>query len=430
MGRLTINKDQTNFLLEGKPFFYLADTVWSAFTNTTEEDWNYYLRKRREQGFTALQINTLPQWDRCMADTGIYPFASDDGGITFDFTRWNQAYYDRARKMCRMAVEQGFQLALVVLWLNYVPGTWGSKAMDNNVMPKSFVREYAEKVVAEFDEFDPIYVISGDTDFSSPETEEYYQLVLDTVCEKSPDSLKSFHICRGSDVIPESFLNKIDFYMFQSGHNRDGQNMAYVLPENFRAKYPKKPMVNAEPCYEHMGYSRRLYGRFQREDVRRAAWQSLLSGACAGVTYGADGIYNWSVAGGSERKNPIMSGFFDDSRPWQDALQFPGAWDYGFIRTLLQSVHAYTLKPANELIENDVEEIRMARTEGGNYLLYLPRSTDVVLKKDLSGYTVRTVSLQTRDVAYQTIKVQDGRTTIPMHPFSNDALLIIEKSAS
>lgn len=89
-------------------------------------------------------------------------------------------------------------------------------------------------------------------------------------------------------------------------------------------------MVNSEPCYEQMGYSRNLYGRFGREEVRRAAWQSILAGACAGITYGAHGIWNWYTKG--MKKNRILGEGFDTARVWQDALMFPGAWEYGFIR--------------------------------------------------------------------------------------------------
>ena len=149
---LQVDENKTNFTLDGKPFFYLADTIWSAFTNVTEEEWEYYLKRRKEQGFNVLQVNTMPQWDRCMSDIGIYPFATEDGQI-FDFTKWNQEYYEHAKQMCQKAVDMGFQLALVVLWLNYVPGTWGSKIMDKNVMPEAFVKEYVEKIVLEFIQF-------------------------------------------------------------------------------------------------------------------------------------------------------------------------------------------------------------------------------------------------------------------------------------
>ena len=93
----------------------------------------------------------------------------------------------------------------------------------------------------------------------------YYRDALDVLCEKSPHTLKTMHIKRGYDFLPEEFLEKLDFYMFQSGHNREGQDMAYVLPENFRKKYPKKPLINAEPCYEQMGFSRKYMVVFRQK---------------------------------------------------------------------------------------------------------------------------------------------------------------------
>lgn len=425
MGRLKVDQNQSNFVLDGKPFFYLGDTIWSAFTNVTMEEWEYYLKRRWEQGFTVLQINTLPQWDRCSADTGLYPFATEDGR-TFDFTTWQEAYYENAREMCRMAVDYGFQLALVVLWLNYVPGTWGSRMIASNVMPKELVKEYAGKVVEEFDEFHPIYVISGDTDFDTPEAVGYYRDALDVVCEKSQDSLKTMHIKRGYDVIPEEFLDKIDFYMFQSGHNKEGQDMAYLLPEEMRRKYPKKPMINSELCYEQMGFSRKVYGRFQPRDLRKAAWTSLLSGACAGVTYGAHGIWNWQKI--NKPKNPVLGEGFDEPFPWQEALQFPGAWDFGMMRGILSDMKIRKLIPVNEILANETEEIRAAVTEDDRYLIYVPYSTRIVLDKELAGYTARAVDLENRRNALVECRAQDGRTVLSMHPFMGDALVIVEKN--
>lgn len=424
MSRVTVNEDQSTFLRDGKPFFYLADTIWSAFTNVTEDEWIYYLKRRKEQGFTVLQINTLPQWDRCISDIGVYPFATEDGH-RFDFTKWNETYYEHASKMCEIAVKEGFQLALVVLWLNYVPGTWGSRITDCNVMPKEFVREYTEKIVQVFDQFEPIYVVSGDTDFDTPEAVSYYRDALEVLCEKSPNTLKTMHIKRGYDFLPEEFLDKLDFYMFQSGHNRDGQDMAYVLPEKFRKKYPKKPLINAEPCYEQMGFSRRIYGRFQSEDTRKAAWSSILSGACAGVTYGAHGVWNWQKL--NRPANPILGEGFDAPFPWNEALQFPGAWDYGMIRQMISELHTGELTPMQELLKNETPQIRIARTEDGRYLLYLPHSTKVVIKKEFSRCKVKAVDLVSGRRACVGAVSGEGRTEIAMHPFYYDALLIVEE---
>lgn len=427
MSRVTVHKDQSTFCRDGKPFFYLADTIWSAFTNVTEDEWMYYLKRRKEQGFTVLQINTLPQWDRCISDIGIYPFATEDGH-RFDFTKWNEAYYKHASWMCEIAVKEGFQLALVVLWLNYVPGTWGSRITECNVMPKEFVREYTEKIVQVFDRFEPIYIVSGDTDFDTPEAVSYYRDALEVLCEKSPHTLKTMHIKRGYDFLPEEFLNKLDFYMFQSGHNKEGQDMAYVLPEKFRKKYPRKPLINAEPCYEQMGFSRRVYGRFQAEDTRKAAWSSILSGACAGVTYGAHGVWNWQKL--NSPANPILGEGFDAPFPWNEALQFPGAWDYGMIRQLISELHIGELIPVQELLENETPQIRIACTEDGRYLLYLPHSTKIVIKKELGRCKVKAVDLASGRRACVEAKSGAGRTEIAMHPFYYDALLIVEENVS
>ena len=61
LGTLTVNEKGDGFLCDGKPWFWLADTCWSAFTSITLEDWDYYLTRRAEQGINTLQINTLPQ---------------------------------------------------------------------------------------------------------------------------------------------------------------------------------------------------------------------------------------------------------------------------------------------------------------------------------------------------------------------------------
>ncbi|MDR2977315.1 MAG: DUF4038 domain-containing protein, partial [Streptococcaceae bacterium] len=120
--KITVSNDQRTLLRDGKPFFYLADTCWSAFSNIRESEWLHYLRKRKSQGFNTLQINILPQWDRSQNDFQKLPFKQSDG--VFDFSQLDDSYFERAERMCAMAEENGFSLALVVLWSNYVSGTW------------------------------------------------------------------------------------------------------------------------------------------------------------------------------------------------------------------------------------------------------------------------------------------------------------------
>ena len=40
---LKISKNKQTLLKDGKTFFYLADTCWSAFTNISDEEWDHML---------------------------------------------------------------------------------------------------------------------------------------------------------------------------------------------------------------------------------------------------------------------------------------------------------------------------------------------------------------------------------------------------
>ena len=424
MGNVRINAEKTGFELGGKPFFYLADTCWSAFTNITLEDWEFYLTRREQQGFNYFQVNTTPQWDRQLPDLGIYPYASEDG-IKQDFTRPQHEFWDRARTMCEMAAKHGIRPALILVWANLVPGTWIErigKAVQS--IPFELIDAHVKTVVEELGEFDPIYIVSGDTDFAGdPETVRYYAEALRAIQAYAPDALKTFHLAGLEKGLPEELVDGADFFMFQSGHvAREDQTTIYELPMAFAEKYSKRPIVNSEPCYEQMG-QRRKYGRYGRREVRFAAWTSILSGACAGITYGAQGIWNWRSTSST---GAYPGNIFGLPFLWQDALQFPGAWDYGFIPHLLNLLDMRVLEEDNAELAMDTQEVRLAKTLDGRYLAYLPMSNELSIKGDLTGYAARALDLENHFVASLPLVVVDGVTTVGQHPFGADALVVVE----
>lgn len=430
LGTLAVNEKGDGFLCDGKPWFWLADTCWSAFTSITLEDWDYYLARRAEQGINTLQINTLPQWDRCRPDLGIYPYVSEDGTV-FDWSQPNPAYWERARTMCRMAVEHGIRPALVLMWCNYVPGTWGAAIAERTgatTMPLDEVACHARRVVEYLDEFDPVYVVTGDTDWKADECLPYYESALATVCELAPTRLRTMHINRANRTIPEQFVDRLDFYMYQPGHNALAQDEAWKLPEDIAAAYPKKPMINSEPCYEMMGASRHVYVRFNDENCRASAWAGILAGATAGVTYGAHGIWNWQT---SLSQGSVLGEGFDAPFRWQEALQLPGVWDFGMIEPLLDALGCRTLVPAQDELADDREQIRVAHNgaERPTYLAYLPRATALKLGVALEGYTARAIDLAQKRIAHLPVTVGDGATRVAQHPFCADALIVLEPEA-
>ena len=416
---LQISDNKKNILKDGAPFFYLADTCWSAFTNITDEEWDFYLYKRKAQGFNTIQINILPQWDASVTDLDYKPFVENDPH------RLNDAYFAHARNMCETAKREGFELALVVLWSNYVPGTWASKMFPGGILPFDCLENYVRKVHETFTDLEPLYIISGDTDFPEEETTRYYVHVGQILREFAPDCLFTTHIKGRYSEIPKELYTMLDLCFYQSGHNAKDLSMPYALSETMQEKYPGKPLINSEPCYEQMGYSGNMYGRWARRDVRRAAWVSVLSGACAGITYGAAGIYSWHKV--KKGFHTLLGEGFDMPKSWEEAMAFPGAWDYGYLKMLLEELNAYALIPKQELLENGTGDIRVGQAGEHLLLVYVPSNTKVRLASDLSGWDIRALGLAERFAAYVDVEIKEGKTVIGMHPFEEDALIVARK---
>ena len=422
--KITVSQNKRTLLRDGQHFFYLADTCWSAFTSIQENDWITYLDKRKEQGFNTLQINVLPQWDRSRGQFDCLPFPLDAG--VFDFTVWEDAYFERAQRLCKIADEKGFTLALVVLWSNYVAGTWASQLdKERNVLPEDCRQAYYQKVIATFDAFHPIYFIGGDTDFPTQPTIDTYLEAFAFFEKHSPNTLKTIHIKGRFEEIPEPIVEQLDLFLYQSGHNSAFLNMPYYLAERFYQRQPQLPIINSEPCYEQMGYARHVYGRFGQKDVRKAAWQSLLAGGAAGITYGAHGIWSWQTPTATFAEE--IGEAFDRPMVWPEALSFPGADDYGFIKQLFELLNIQELVPCQERLIDADEQIRMAAIAGSNdALLYLPSNTTVRLQGDLSTATVTLIDLNTNRFLKPKLTVTDGITVFHPHNCHEDVLFVIQ----
>jgi len=421
MYNLKISENKRNIINanDGKKFFYLGDTAWSTFASVSLVEWEEYLNYRKMQGYNVLQIDILQQWDSSESDIDVKPFKTDSDG-NYDFYNINTEYFLRAEKMVSMAVEKGFVPALVILWCNYVKDTWASKSLKN-IMPLDFVKPFTEYVGKLFGKYNPIFIISGDTDFQSEIAKEYYTISLKTIKEICPDCLTTMHLGGGFTDLPEEFINSkdLDFYMYQSSHGIESQDNAYKMALEFKNKTVKRPILNGEPCYEGHGYGGK-YPRFSRFEVRRALWQSLISGATAGITYGAHGLWSFHKKGRHFGSVAYSSMPFD----WRTALKFEGAWDYSYAKHIFEIYDLFDIE-AKDLILNESKEIRMAATDKLDKIaIYIPYSTDVKVKMDLSNYNLTLINLESRNLITPSITLKDGVTIIDMCEFNGDALFI------
>ena len=144
----------------------------------------------------------------------------------------------------------------------------------------------------------------------------------------------------------------MDLCFYQSGHNAQNLGMPYLLAEEMADKYKGKPVINSEPCYEDMGYSRQMYG--------------------------AAGIYSWHTT--NKGFEASLGEGFATPKCWQQALCFEGAWDYGYIKYIFETYDLYGLKAIQELLVKENPEIRIARKDD-KIVLYVPHNIDIELNK-------------------------------------------------
>jgi hypothetical protein len=420
MEPITINRDCQTFSRGGKPFFYLADTVWTAFSHPSLDEWEEFLNYRAMQGYNVIQISGLTQWDGGKPAQGIYPFPITDG--RFDYTQINEEYFSHAKKILAMMEQRGMTAMIALLWCNYVPENWLSARNPDAVIPFELLEPVVSHMVDAFKKYHPLYSLGGDTAIGDGEVLRYYESMLRIVREHDPTALVTTHVGRGNCDIPPSLAAEkgLDFYLYQSGHEGD-QQLAYRLGLTLSAYQPHKPVVNSEPCYEYSGFGGK-YGRFSAFDVRRAIWWSLLSNANAGTAYGSQGVWMWY-----DGKRPFANENYG-GRPlhWRDALRLPGSWDAAFAKNLFEGFGLYGLRAADLC---SLPDVRAAATAGGDkFACYIPYSADVTLQFDLSTYRLIMVDLENRRFLHPSVSFQNGQSHIQQIPYNADALLIATKN--
>jgi len=165
---LTVSPDGTHLQRDGAFFPYVADTAWSVFADATEDEWSWYLDRRRSQGFTSVAISILPiLHDRTVHSDAREPFAVDADGH-YDLDSPDPAYFARAARLVQHALDRKIVPTLVVLWCNYAPDTWGAELTPWAVMTAPQRRAYVSLVATTFGPLGPIFAVSGDDRFVDP----------------------------------------------------------------------------------------------------------------------------------------------------------------------------------------------------------------------------------------------------------------------
>ena len=119
MDRLRISDNGRYFVkADGTPFIWLADTAWTVPARLKWDDVQHYMKTRRDQGFTVLQMVVLdPEYNEDMRNPCGIP-ALNNGNILDP----NEAYFSYVDWVLDQAEAYGFYVLLLPVWGELVVG--------------------------------------------------------------------------------------------------------------------------------------------------------------------------------------------------------------------------------------------------------------------------------------------------------------------
>lgn len=378
-----------HFRRDGAPQFLLADTAWAAVPRSGAQEWQSYLDHRRRQGFTAVLLSVLPiPHGRSVgaADRAPFPVRPDGGR---DHGRPDREYLRVMRERVAAVSEAGLTPMCVLVWNNYVPGTWGARRTPGFALTRDELSRYVGLVLHALAGLEPVWLISGDEAFEDEQTLGHYETALRLLRSAVPGALAGAH--PAVDALPPAgFAAELDFHAYQSGHDKDHLPRCTTLADRLRRRRAQGPIVNLEPCYEdHLAAG--SSHRHTAADVRRAAWTSVLGGATAGIGYGAHGVWSWHRAG-DRFTDPAYAG---EPATVDEALRLDGAHDMVYLRRAVEHHRLFDLAPRPQIAASP--PVPVAATEDLSAVAaFVPAGTSVRITGTPAGARRTTLDLERR----------------------------------
>lgn len=426
-GPLKIAKNKRTFAhYDGTPFFWLGEGLWAVAQQAQENELDQYFSFRKKQGFSVAQFNTLLNWESTIPYHR-EPFQRINGKTDLD--RYNDKFFNFLDLLFEKCALNGFLAVPVVLWFNYLPGKqpdWYDPPFEWPVFDKDQAYRYGKFLGARYGAYPVFWLVTADIANDAPEAMEVVQAAVRGLQEASfHNPIISAHFAARSAYHPGLVQQDwFSFYLIQSGHRKDGIGFPTAFTRAVRTQCVKKPVVNGEMFFENLGFTKQNE-KIPVDLIRRAAWESFLAGANAGISYGSHGIWCWYREGLEFR----MEYLWQKPMPWEKALLLPGPKYYQILKEFLIRLPWQDLEEAHDLPvhEGGQEPAIACRLAGGRYVLvYIParqrlRLTDI----GLLGMPAKWFDPENAEMEEAKIVEDQGGVTVNLPSWQHDAVLLI-----
>lgn len=357
--------------VDGKAFFLLGDTAWELFHRLTREEAELYLKNRADKGFNTILAVALAEYEFDKPNAyGELPLEKNNPAKPRD------AYFQHVDWIVNKAESLGLYTAMLPTWGDKWNKKWGKG-------PEIFTAEnaavYCEWLAKRYKDKPVVWILGGDRPVEN-DTQRAIIRAMAAGLKKGDGGkhLITYHPKGGansSDYWPDEPW--LDFHMFQSGHSHRAKANYDMNAKNL-ALTPLKPTLDGEPCYEDHPVRSLMKDKkptewFDDYDVRRAAWWSVLSGAC-GHVYGTHSI--WQFHDLEKRRQQT-----DARTPWQKAIDLPGAAQMGVMKKFLEGLDWTKLRRDDRFIRvdgskitNENKPLAAAAGDGSFAVIYVPRT--------------------------------------------------------
>lgn len=370
---------------DGDPFFWLGDTAWEITWKSRPDELQRYLDDRQAKGFNVVQVVAMSH--QRLEEFGVQNRTGEPFFLNQDFSTLNPRYFDYLDTIITSANAQGLAVALVPLWAG----------MNTLYFDARYQRFYlsvdeslllAQYIGARYAGHNVIWIVGGDNKYDTPVRKAFWESFAIHLRESSGMMHLTTVHPHGWGSSFDYFDNTtswIDFHMYQSSHLAGGA-YTHIAAQKGYGLHPVRPVLNGEAAYEDIyhnlwapGDTRLLESfRIRPEHVRQASYESILSGALVGITYGANGVWQWSTAEIPGSHSPRVT--------VDQAWQFPGSTEMGVLKSLMVRYGWYRLTPAPELVLSTTPEDRyipVALSEEYLMAYFPPHTSSAVIKAGL-----------------------------------------------